>query len=114
MFFVGATGQILTLILTVCLPFVLIFSGNQKIEVQSQANLVLVNQSVQEILITSYGTNDHLVDFAADATLNLSFRFEDIPDIHIFPPDFAHTKWKSVYSSSSGNKAPPVILAVFC
>jgi hypothetical protein len=113
MFFVGATGQILTLILTVCLPFVFLVSGNQKIEVQSPANYLVVNQNVEEISSDDANAFYFTTDLLTEET-NCHFKFDDFPEIHQFPFDNFHVKWKSVYSTSSGNKAPPVFHFLYC
>ena len=113
MFFVGATGQLLTLILTVCLPFVFLVSGHQKLEVQSPTNFFTVQQNIQEISsveVISFNYNDDLIL----EKRNYHFEFEDIPTIQKFPFDNFLVKWKSVYSTSSGNKAPPAIPCFFC
>ena len=113
MFFVGATGQILTLILTVCLPFVFLVSGNQKIEVQSPANFLVVNQNQLEISSVEIGTFNYTDDFVCEEKCHL-FEFDDFPIIQKFPYDNFHVKWKSIYSKSSGNKAPPVFPCFYC
>ena len=114
MFFVGATGQILTLILTVCLPFVLLVSGNQKIEVQPSANNFTVTQKVQELSFNESTTFSFTTESTSDESNHFIFNFEYFPEIKQFPFDNYHVKWKSVYSTSSGNKAPPVILSFYC
>lgn len=114
MFFVGATGQILTLILTVCLPFVLLVSGNQKIEVQSPANYFMINQNAQEISSHEISTFCYSTDFLTEETNPHRFKCDDFPEIYQFPCDNIHVKWKSVYSTSSGNKAPPVFQYLYC
>ena len=40
MFFVGATGQLLTLILTVCLPFVFLFSAQPKAKILNDSLII--------------------------------------------------------------------------
>ena len=114
MFFVGATGQILTLILTLCLPFVLLVSGNPKIEVQSPASYLVVNQNAQEISSHEIITFCNSTDFLTEENNNHRFKFDDFPEIYQFPSDNFHNKWKSVYSTSSGNKAPPVFHYLYC
>ena len=113
MFFVGATGQILTLILTVCLPFVFLVSGNQKIEIESPSNYFVVNQNQLEISSVETGIFNYTNDFVCDEKWQL-FEFDDFPIIQKFPNDNYRVKWKSIYSKSSGNKAPPVIPYFSC
>lgn len=114
MFFVGATGQILTLILTVCLPFVLLVTGNQKIEVQSSANYLTVNQNVHELTFSENTSVCFTNELASEDLNHVIFKFEDYPEINQFISYTFHVKWKSVCTSSSGNKAPPVILSFYC
>ena len=114
MFFVGATGQILTLILTVCLPFVLLISGNQRIEVQSSANNFTISQSVQELSFSESSTFSFTTESESVESEHLNFKIHSFPEIKQIPFDNYHVKWKSVYSTSSGNKAPPVILSFYC
>ena len=113
MFFVGATGQILTLILTVCLPFVFLVSGNQKIEVESPSNYLVVNQNQIEVSSFEIGTFNYTADFVYEEKCNL-FAIDDFPIIQEFPVDNFHVRWKSVYAKSSGNKAPPVSPCFSC
>jgi len=113
MFFVGASGQILTLILTVCLPFVFLISGQQKIEAQSPANYLVVNQNQLEISSVEINTFNYTVDFVFDKKCKL-FEIDDFPIIQEFPVDNFHVRWKSVYAKSSGNKAPPVFPCFSC
>jgi hypothetical protein len=114
MFFVGATGQILTLILTVCLPFVLLVSGNQKIEVEPSATNFTVNQNVQELTFSESTTFSFSAELTTDKSDHFVFKFNNFPEIKQVPIDNYRVNWKSVYSTSSGNKAPPVILYYCC
>ena len=113
MFFVGATGQLLTLILTVCLPFVFLLSGNQKLEVQSPTNYVSIVQIHEEMVSHEISTTDYKADFIKEEK-NCHFEFDDFLTKQEFPDYNFHVKWKSVYSKSSGNKAPPVFLSFSC
>mgnify|MGYP000979424242 CR=1 FL=1 len=49
MFFVGATGQLLTLILTVCLPCVFLFSAQPKAELKNETLLFEHHQNQQQL-----------------------------------------------------------------
>jgi len=113
MFFVGATGQLLTLILTVCLPFVFLISGHQKIEVQSQANYLVINQNQLEISSVEISSFNYTDDFV-NLEICHHFEFDDFHTNPKFPRERFRVKWKSVYSKSSGNKAPPVFLCFSC
>ena len=112
MFFVGATGQLLTLILTVCLPFVFLFSAQPKTE--------LLNDS---LLIKNLGFKQQITTVENIFT---DIQIESIDNIPASPPDLEesifkklpinnfHVKWKSFYLESSGNKAPPATLYSVC
>jgi len=113
MFFVGATGQILTLILTVCLPFVFLVSGQQKLTVESPANVLVIHQNQNEVRYAESNVFDYHSDFVAEEK-NHQFEFEDFPNLHKFPFSDFQVRWKSVYSKSSGNKAPPVFSFLSC
>jgi hypothetical protein len=113
MFFVGSTGQLITLILTVCLPFVLLVSGKQKAEVQLPANYMVVSGSQIEIVSIGFDNSYHCEDSLVDEQSNCQI-FADPPLIQIIPNDNLHVRWKSIYSTSSGNKAPPVFNCYSC
>lgn len=113
MFFIGATGPILTLILTVCLPFVFLVSGQQKLTLESPVNLLVIHQNQNEITFTESNVYDYQSDFVADIK-NHQFEFEDFPTLQKFPFSDFQVRWKSVYSKSSGNKAPPVFSFLSC
>lgn len=105
MFFVGATGQILTLILTVCLPFVFLFSAEPKPNILSETLLFENIQIRQEVVLEE--SNSHLIHFhSIDNFLNIFTGFEDsvIKKIHF---KNVRKKWKSPFFANSGNKAPP-------
>jgi hypothetical protein len=112
MFFVGATGQLLTLILTVCLPFVFLVSSQPKTElVQKTLNFeTQINQlevSAPEISCFAFELN------SADKLQENDAEFYEIFIQKIHPAEF-HVKWKSFYTESSGNKAPPVFSCYSC
>ncbi len=113
MFFVGATGQLLTLLLTVCLPFVFLVSGQQKLTVETPANLLVIHQNQHEVTFAESIVFDYHTDFVAQEKTH-QFEFEDFPTLQKFPFDDFQVRWKSVYSKSSGNKAPPVLPFFSC
>lgn len=106
MFFVGATGQILTLLLTVCLPFVFIISGYSNAEVQEPTLQFEIIQNQSEVSVSTIQTC-----FYADVSIvvlpDLRSEFGIVEDKTILP-DKPGVKWETIYSKSSGNKAPPV------
>jgi hypothetical protein len=114
MFFVGATGQLLTLILTVCLPFVFLVSSQPKTELL-QETLNFENQIIQpEVSFTEIN------NFKFDVTctdklqnINVEVKIKEIFIRKIPPVEFL-VKWKSFYSESSGNKAPPSFHSFSC
>ena len=105
MFFVGATGQLLTLLLTVCLPLVFLVSGHQKIEIQ-QSNLNLdIQQNYQNISSFELDSSDSFVYFSAEIQNNwIEIKGSDLQKI---PRVSFKVKWKSFCLNDSGNKAPP-------
>ncbi|GAB1450623.1 hypothetical protein MASR2M47_06790 [Draconibacterium sp.] len=105
MFFVGATGQLLTLLLTVCLPFVFLFTTQPKIELIDEA-LSFENIQIQQKIV-SFENDSFLIQF------DLVVNFQDIKIacedtfIQKTPNSKVRIKWKSFCAESSGNKAPP-------
>lgn len=112
MFFVGATGQLLTLLLTVCLPLVFLVSGHQKIEIQ-QSNLNLeIQQNHQNISSFELDSSDSFVHFSAEIQDNC-IEIEN-SDFQKIPLEKFKVKWKSFCLNDSGNKAPPNSISLFC
>lgn len=112
MFFVGATGQLLTLILTVCLPFVFLISGHQKIEIaQKTANF----EPLQEYTANPADTDRHIVFPLAEFCEK---KTADNETLTLPPAKIRHkkrgAKWKILYLNTSGNKAPPTISYFTC
>lgn len=106
MFFIGATGHFLTLILTICLPFVFIISGHQKITLPDHSLQIEAKQIQHEI-----STND--VNSGSIAKVNAFVNkcciliakpstFRKIPHCNI------NSKKEPFYFDCNGNKAPPV------
>lgn len=112
MFFVGSTGQLLTLILTVCLPMVLLFSAEPKTELLKETLLFETIQIQHEIV--SFENNASQIHF--DSIENLQKPKIDFEENIILktPIPKDKTKWKSIYTKSSGNKAPPVFPVFSC
>jgi len=112
MFFVGATGQLLTLILTVCLPFVFLVSSQPKTELLQETLNFETRINQQEV------SSPEISCFVID--LNCTDKFQDndieVSDIFIqkIPPTEFRVKWKSFYTESSGNKAPPSFHCFSC
>lgn len=106
MFFVGATGQLLTLILTVCLPFVFFISGHQNINLSNSSLKIEVRQVQHEVI-------NHQVKVVAYDDLILAesqhrnFISEKYNQNKIPLREFI-VKRRLFYIDSSGNKAPPV------
>lgn len=106
MFFVGATGQILTLILSVCLPMVFLCSGKPT-DFVSQEFVIFSPQNISaEVITVNYeqaGIELNIIkeekqtnsDFAKQIVSKiLLWTIDDVPDLF--------------YIQNSGNKAPPV------
>lgn len=112
MFFVGATGQLITLILTVCLPFVFIFPGHQEINIQHPTLNVTIHQNLQEVSSIDCNFYAYTQDFSTEVQKN-QFKFEDSGFIKI-PHNNFRVKWKSFCLNNFGNKAPPSFLCFYC
>jgi len=112
MFFVGATGQLLTLILTVCLPFVFLVSSQPKTEMlQETLNFEtrITQQEVSASEINCFVFDQNCTDKLQNSKLEVKEIF-----IQKRPPTEFRVKWKSFYAESSGNKAPPVSHCFSC
>jgi len=112
MFFVGATGQLLTLILTVCLPFVFLLSGQPKNLLLEEKALFDIQNDHQEITSTSINSLELSVYFD-EIIENINLKVDD-SYIKKLPPKSYRVKWKSFYTESSGNKAPPSSYCFSC
>ena len=112
MFFVGSTGQILTLILTVCLPFVFLFSAEPKANLLNET-LLFENIQIQQEIV-SFENNSFQIHFNSVENLqDMKVCFEDT-FIQKIPISKVRIKWKSFCVESSGNKAPPVTNCFAC
>ena len=113
MFFVGASGQLLTLILTVCLPFVfLVSSGHQKINLPQNTFHFGTYQNSQEVSSIDFNVID-VEEISIDNKLTRNFEFEDF-SFQKVPHEKFCLKWKSVHFNCSGNKAPPTFHLFSC
>ena len=113
MFFVGATGQLLTLILTVCLPLILFVSGHQNIEIQNSTSQFEINR--QHISYTISSNDDVSIlnaDFC-DGLQNSQIDFVNTEKL-ILPFEKPLVKWKTFCLNKSGNKAPPASVCFSC
>ncbi len=112
MFFVGVTGQLITLILTVCLPFVFLVSSQPKTTLL-QKKLNFENQIPHREV-----SNDEIdcVSFDFIAANNVQHINIEVREIFIqkIPQKKFRVKWKSFYAESSGNKAPPIFHCFSC
>ncbi len=69
MFFVGVTGQLITLMLTVCLPFVFLMSGSQETGIQKPTLQIHIQQNNHKILsFDSYSYQFEQGYFAEEST----------------------------------------------
>ncbi len=108
MFFVGATGQLLTLILTVSLPFIFYLSGHQKVNIEQPVLSFGTQQNVLEISPVDFYSFEFNQIFATE-TEDKSIAREilgivTIPSYnHRIPPNWFRLNY-------SGNKAPPLFL----
>lgn len=112
MFFVGATGQLITLMLTVVLPFVFLLSGNRNVEAAPYTLRIEAHPLHSEVVsgcIDSTSFDQSVVSEVKEA--HIGFRECLAPCLH---HHHFQEKWKTIYSKSSGNKAPPYILCFIC
>ncbi len=113
MFFVGATGQLITLLLTVCLPFVLLLSGKPQVDIRLTTETIIVCENRNEIPQFEISSSDFVADFISQKD-NLYLNFEDIYTIQKIPPQRFLFNWEQICSTSSGNKAPPFSVSYSC
>ena len=112
MFFVGATGQILTLILSVCLPFVLLFPAGPKANLLTET-IFFENIQIQQETV-SFGNNSFQTGIELDESMDeTNADFEDSRNQKI-PDTKNQVNWKLFFSESSGNKAPPAFHWFYC
>lgn len=112
MFFIGATGQILTLILSVCLPFVFLFSAGPKANLLTEP-FFFENIQVQQETVY-FGNNSFQTGIELDESMDeTNADFEDSRNQKI-PDTKNQVNWKLFFSESSGNKAPPAFHWFYC
>ncbi len=112
MFFVGATGQILTLILTVCLPFVFLFSAEPKAELLKET-LLFENIQIQHETFSFENNSFQIHIDSVENVDDTKIGFEDT-FIQKTPIIKDLIRWKSFCAESSGNKAPPKFTCFSC
>lgn len=112
MFLVGATGQLLTLILTVCLPFVFLISGHQNLQVEQSSLNFEVFESPENFVVTNSDS------FVASDLFSDEIQTEKIGFKHCvkrkIPHERFHVKWKILCINTSRNKAPPTFSYFSC
>jgi len=113
MFFVGGTGQLIALLLTVCLPLVLLFSANPQAEVQSPANYFSSVQIQHVITVTQKATVHQATEFVKPEKQQ-PFVFHDRRVKQKIPLQNSFIRWKADFTASSGNKAPPAHFNFSC
>lgn len=108
MFLVGATGQLLTLVLTVCLPFIFFFSGPKSLELSGNTQLVEIQQKQISFELNSSTEVDFCVAFDTETTLKITFGEEAPQKIPLlqFP-----IRALACITNDSGNKAPPSVIS---
>ena len=111
MFFVGATGQLLTLILTVCLPFVFLVSSQPKLEVL-QETVNFENQKKQQVITSSEITSPDFIFTFIEKDQIISIEVEGLVIQKM--PLLEFREKKTFYTESSGNKAPPSFYCFYC
>lgn len=112
MFFVGATGQLLTLVLTVILPFVFLFSGHQKIEIKPDSSLLIIQQDSE--FLTQFEQNTTGYNFVFTTSLTTETHFFENTVFLKYPDKILFADTNLFYLNSSGNKAPPSVQVILC
>jgi len=108
MFLVGATGQLLTLMLTIGLPFVFLFSGHQKVELTQHTSVLEVSLDV--VSNVQIENNSLVFDFADYAEINKQQFILDFSPPNKNPFAVFYLNCESLWKNSSGNKAPPTFI----
>ena len=106
MFFVGATGQLLTLLLAVGLPFVFLVTGHQKLEIADASNILHITSVQSDSNFSDLSTVDY-----SDVVAKTENQEISAPQVYHpikIPLVNEGIKWKTVGLDHSGNKAPPV------
>lgn len=112
MFFIGATGQLLTLLLTVLLPFMLLVSGHQNIETQTTKHNFEV-EHISNIEITFENNSSILApDFYFELQKQHTFFEKSV--VLKYPLKKLLVKPKTLCLNTSGNKAPPALICFSC
>jgi len=108
MFFIGATGQIITLILTFAIPLLFFVSAPaakiQKSDVQSEIHYVSHSGDIK-IRFPAPTPENSPAEITVNSVCSHHFSYDKIPTVN-FP-----NRWKSVYPGNNENKAPPVLFA---
>ena len=108
MFFVGATGQLLTLILTVGLPFILLVSGHNKSELNQNIKRIEVYQEISPYIFILKEDCSFFPPLS-DETIQKNSIIHSLP-LEKYPLLFYLVDWHNVELTSSGNKAPPLFI----
>ena len=112
MFFVGATGQIITLILTVSLPFIFFIFGNHKINSEQPTLSLDIHQDHQEISSSDFTSYKFEQDYSTE-NYKKNIKIEDSDFIKI-PHLLFRVKQKLLYLYYSGKRAPPGFIFFSC
>jgi len=108
MFLVGATGQLLTLILTVCLPFVFFISAPPSTQIAQEVSISNQTELFAETISYEFNTEQIQAENTCEKP-EIIFYPEFSPSIK-YPPG-NYQRCQSIYhQTSSGNKAPPSFL----
>jgi hypothetical protein len=108
MFIIGATGQIITLILTVILPMLMLVPRHPKVEVITSYPKLEIHQSHNNPLVNILQTADFSDDIRVKKQL-LPVVFNNQGNLNDTAQN-KKVKWKTFYLHDSGNKAPPSFL----
>ena len=110
MFFVGATGQILTLLLSVFLPLLFFISGQQKTDSPHLLNHLPVIQRFEKIPEEKITTDIQQQILVFTKVDRKDYEVNRISKCSGWPVSVIHFCFKNCHLISSGNKAPPALV----
>ncbi|MCD6355164.1 MAG: hypothetical protein J7L95_06415 [Prolixibacteraceae bacterium] len=113
MFFVGITGQLITLILTVGLPVIILFNSHRTIESQHSLQIIKHFRVEQTIVSSCLDSSDNL-NFGNSFLKERERTERKISASSATLPVIKEVKYKPVFFENLENKAPPSLSNIFC
>jgi hypothetical protein len=109
MFFVGTTGQILTFLLTVCLPFAFLMSGQRVSDKLQEASNTSVYKEFTDVSESRQAVKPYFEKNLIVKNDQTHSEITSDPEISASPPVEFLFLTKYWILTSSGNKAPPLL-----